>query len=367
MSKYTHIVNIVEDRIAHGDYAARKFPTEGELAIETGVSRITARRAVNYLVSKGVLLRQDNGRVAVNNQQSGNRKLYLALLQPSYLSPSADPYVDLWRTGMERAAAQYGATLRAILYSHWHDTVIQDTLEGFDGVFFIPRATAIPTWMLDLFGKHSPRVIALGRDLSEWGIQSVRMSQPASIQRLLDHLAGLGHTRIDCFNIMPVVAVIESRIEQWRVWRAAHGMSGNLLNFEGGPSTRGLSDALRLACEMMGNLLDSGQITSSAVYCTTTPSALGAMRAMADRGIAVGRDISVCAASDEGIGQYLRPSLTSLTMHDPSPYLSLCIQRIISGGKGWSGPLLIQPNEMGLFTGESTGPCGNTEQIAAQA
>lgn len=358
MSKKDEILEILRRRIIHGDYGIRRFPAEGELAEDLDASRVTVRKAINELIEEKLLIRQDNGRVALHRDgEVGGRKLLLAMLQPSYLSPTADLYLDLWRRGMQEAAAQAGATLRVVLYAHWHDAAIRDALLGFDGIFVLPLANSIPGWLVEEFQRHCPRVVILGRDLSEKGIQSVNLLAPASMQKLLDHLAGLGHSQIDCFNIQPISSAITQRVDQWRVWMTAHRLKGALLDESSRAMNLSLRESLPFAYEAMGRLLDAGQVHGTALYCTTSPAALGAMRALEERGISVGNDISVCAVNDEGFNRYLRPSLTSLEETAPSSYLALCIQRIACGGRGWTGPLLMQPDDVTVIDGESTGPC----------
>src|SRR5205807_225087 len=95
----------------------------------------------------------------------------------------------------------------------------------------------------------------------------------------------------------------------------------------------------------------------TALCCTTAPAAIGAMRAMRDRRIEVGKDVSVGVINDEGLGRYLSPSLTSIEMPAPEPYLAVCLDWMRRAGAGWVGSLLLQPQQLPLYVGESTGPC----------
>ena len=112
---------------------------------------------------------------------------------------------------------------------------------------------------------------------------------------------------------------------------------------------------LAAAYAEMGRILDAGELTSTSLFCTTAPATIGAMRAMHDRGIRVGSDISVCVFNDEGLGRYMVPSVTCTTMPDPGPYLSVCMEWMHRRGQDWMGPLLMQPDRASLFKGESTG------------
>ena len=102
--------------------------------------------------------------------------------------------------------------------------------------------------------------------------------------------------------------------------------------------------------------LNEGGLTGTAMFCVTSSSAVGAMRAIREHGLTVGKDISVCAAEDGAdMAPYLTPSLTCLKDRDPRPYLGVCLDWMVRGGKDWIGPLLVQPGEATVFAGESTG------------
>ena len=87
------------------------------------------------------------------------------------------------------------------------------------------------------------------------------------------------------------------------------------------------------------------------------------MRACYEAGIKVGRDLSVCAVNDEGLGAYLTPSLTCLQSLPRATYLRRALGWMLSKEK-WDGPLLLQPDqaEVPLFVGESTGPAPQLAQ-----
>lgn len=156
--------------------------------------------------------------------------MQIAFLQPSHPSFEAEWY----REAALRAAASHGATLRPILYLHWDDALIQDALSGFDGVFFMPFPEAVPPWLISRFQSlPAGKVVILDQDFSGSGIQSVCLFPPSFVQRLSRSSGGLGHRRVDCFNVHPLEPSIQNRIEQWELWKAAHGMEGSLYNEEG--------------------------------------------------------------------------------------------------------------------------------------
>lgn len=345
--KVEQIQRLLERRILHGDYQGRNIPTERELAVEVGVSRMTARKAVQRLVDRGLLLRQPNGRVEAGPGVTD--RLRIAFLAPSLVSQD----IERWRLATNKAAESANASVRTMLYLHWDDPAIGDALDSFDAVFLNPSCEPMPDRILNRLREAGRSVAVLGRDLTAAGIPSIDLFPPVFIQRLLDKLAELGHRSVDCFNVQTIDPVVEHRIEQWNLWRAVHRLGGRLL----GEPIRPYEVPLASAYEQAGRLLDGGQVTASAILCTTAPAALAMMRAMRDRGMNVGVDKSVCAVNDEGLCRYVSPSLTSIEMPDPLPYLSVCMEWMQRSGEGWIGSLLMQPTQVPLFIGESTGRC----------
>ena len=65
MGKYLDVANRLSHRILAGDYHFQPVPAERELALEVGVSHLTARKAIQKLLNEGLLCRMENGRLAV--------------------------------------------------------------------------------------------------------------------------------------------------------------------------------------------------------------------------------------------------------------------------------------------------------------
>lgn len=342
MAKYTSIADLLEKRIRHGDYAMKEIPPERELALEVGASRKTARRAVQHLIDSGLLVRQPNGRVSVSRANDSNTiPLQLALLAPT--TQSAE--VQRSRTALDQVATEIGARVRPILYTHWDDTQILDVFDGFDGVFLFPRAETMPQWLVDrLSGGGTPAVV-LNADLSHVGIRSVRLFPPVFVQKLLDHLHAQGHQVIDCLNTETApYNTMEQRIEQWQIWRMAHGVKGRLINDPDGSPMN--------SHRTMLPILQAGDFKATSLFCTTIAAAVGAMRAFHECGYRVGQDVAICTVNGEGMAQYLVPSVTCLELQDLRPYLRVALQWMATGE--WVGSLLVQPSDVEMFLGEST-------------
>jgi len=346
--KHVVLMEVLEQRILRGDYVIRDLPTEEGLASEAAVSRRTARRALLQLMDKGLLVRKPYGRVEVNRSSARfSGRLRVAFLSPSF--SSAD--FDAWRFAVTRAANELEAQVRMVEFIHWNDPVIPQTLASFDGVFLVPSSETIPKVILERFGQ-AKNLIVLDGDLTAYGVPSIELMRPAFLDLLADHLYGLGHRRIACLNTQPHDDVIKRRIEQWMFWQRLHGIDGPLIDEPVEP----YGDTGSKAYEVLGRLLDAGEFHATGLVCLTGFAAIGAMRSLHDHGKHVCRDVSVCALTGDVTARYMMPSHTAVRLPDPTRYISVCIEWLARLGEPWVGPLLIQPSNISLFKGESTGP-----------
>lgn len=351
-------VELIRKRLQHGDHASARLPGERQLATELGLSRPTVRKAIQQLADEGLLARGSTGRLsAVDNASDGGRRPLIAFLYPGHIAPES----ALWRDGVYLAAEARGAIVRSIGYQHYGDAVISEAIEGFDGVFLLAQSDeSLPKPLLKRMTSGRARVVVLDQDMSALDLRSVIVFPFSSGDKLLDHLRSLGHRRIDCLNVSVMNPVIEARIAGWRAYLARHDLAGELVS----KSENGtIASAYKLMASRYAKKAGKDKkgkpparpAPVAAVYGVTVHAAIGAMRAAHEAGLRIGRDVSICAVNDEGLGPYLVPSLTSLQTPPRDRYLTKAVGWII-GKSGWGTPSLQQPKEAPLFIGESTGP-----------
>ncbi len=339
-------VDLIRKRLEHGDHPAGALPGERQLALELGLSRPTVRKAVQQLADEGLLTRGTNGRLRVAGKLSAElRAPMIAFLHPGRIGGES----ALWRDGVHDAAELRDAVVRSLGYAHYGDPVISTALNGFDGVFLLPLTDEkIPGPLLRRLVASPARVVLLDQDETAVGLRSVIVFPFASGDKLLAHLHGLGHTRIDCLNIHARNPVIEARIAGWRGYLERHGLQGELISK---PDRHG---SLEAAYRFVSGRLKRGLMPAPAIFGTTVHAAIGTMRALHEQGLRVGRDVSVCAVNDEGLGPFLVPSLTSLRTPPRGRYLAKAVEWMARRVE-WPEPTLVQPRDAPLFVGESTG------------
>jgi DNA-binding LacI/PurR family transcriptional regulator len=344
MKKCLRIAELLRTRIKLGDYSIKRFPAERQLAAETGVSYMTARKAVKELIEDGWIVRRTNGRLEVRRNGEGPPKK-IALLVPTLNSP----HIESWRIAIDQAVRRRGWFIRPVLYVHWNDPIIPDVLNGFEATFLVTVSGEIPSRVLAQLQSAS-RLIVVDDDWSARGCVSIQSFPSVFVQRLLDHFAALGHSRIGCLNTQPHDAVILGRIGQWRVWLSAHGLTGTVWDHPVSAYTA----PFQAAYETVSKAVESGSFDVTALLCTTAPAAIGAMRALSDHGIRPGRDVAIGAVNGESYAQFLNPSLTALEPPDPTPFLAACLDWVEDSERSWKGPLLLQPSDVPLIVRETS-------------
>lgn len=346
MDKVQVCLQVLRKRIAGGDLFLKGcIPSERQLTEELGVSRTTIRKVLKILLAQGALVREGKRRAKLpDTQEEGTRVPSIAFLVPAVFSSDH----GLWWEGVVTALEGVDSVLRPVTYVNFSDPTVHEALSTYDAMFFIPPSQKIPDWLANKMKDSACRIAVLDQDETEDGFLSVKLFPPASEVKLLEHLQALGHRRIDCLNTQVEDAVIQERIAGWQSFLKAKGLQGVLRSQVTGKPLSG-------AYDFVSGLLREGRTLGTALFCTTGPCAVGAIRALKDAGLQVGEDVSVCAVNDEGIGRYLLKSLTALESLPRSLYLRRVTQWMIAEGE-WQGPLLVQPEDVPLFKGETTGP-----------
>ncbi len=349
--KFIDVADRYAARIRNGDYHLHELPAERELAVEAGVSYTTVRKAVQRLVDDGLLYRQPNGRAAVRPVEDGGKRTapaQIALLTPAWESPS----IAGWRWVLAQVCARFHAASRAVLYTHWDDPIIATTIQGFDGTFLVPEPETPPDALVQTLRTCSRPLVVLDTDWSASGIRSVRLNPNLCANRMLDHLASLGHRKIDYFNVQPGQSPFAV---SWRLWLAAQHLDGELIDAPVEP----YSDPLPAAYAVIDRLLREKRFTSKALFCATEPAAIGAMSAMLDHGLQPGHDVAVCTPDGGARTAFCNPSLTAMAEVDRAPYVTVCLEWMLEGAeRKWPGRLLLQPDDGRVVVRHSTVPGG---------
>jgi DNA-binding LacI/PurR family transcriptional regulator len=343
--KFKHVMSVIEQRIRQGDYVLSPIPGERKIADETGVSHMTARKAVRGLLEQKILIRRPNGSLDIHpGQQRDAGPAHFLLLYPAY----ASWYLTHLRQTVFEAAERYGLSMRPVQYVHWDDPVVASAATNPAGLIFISSAEDVPEHLLRML--RSSKCVSLDFDLSDREVPSINLFPDAHIIKVFDHLRQLGHRSVGCISTQHHNPEIDRRIRLWREWLQSHGMTGELLE----RPTRSFGDATPAAYDAMREVLDNGSPRSTAYVGTTFPAAVGAMRACWERGLIVGKDISICAINIEAPARFMTPSVTGLDIPKLSKLLGRCFDWF-TDDSDWTGTRRLEPARPEFVQGESTG------------
>jgi DNA-binding LacI/PurR family transcriptional regulator len=151
----------------------------------------------------------------------------------------------------------------------------------------------------------APPLVLLGEQDADGLFDHVAIDNVAAAEEATAHLVATGRRRIAAIGLQPHLAngTAQQRLTGYR--RALR--NADL------PTVEVPVTALhrRDGADAMRHLLDTGH-RPDAVFCFTDQLALGALRAAADRGLGVPRDLAVVGFDDIEDGRYSVPSLTTV-------------------------------------------------------
>ncbi|NLB68132.1 MAG: substrate-binding domain-containing protein [Lentisphaerae bacterium] len=344
--KYLEVAERLEARVRRGDYNLIEIPAERELAVETGVSYATARKAVQHLVENGVLSRLPNGRATPVAFTGSERQLQVAFLTPAWESE----VYSRWSRALTNAAKANNTLIRRVLFVHWDDPAILASIQGFDGVFIVPEPVPPPETLIKTLRESDSKIVVIESDWSNLGFRSVVTNPEFCTHRLLEHLASLGHTKIDYFNVQPDYYRF---LQPWRLWLEAQGFKGKAFDFPVKP----YEDTTTAAYTVVNKRIATGEFKSEAILCATDTAACGAVSALLDNGLRPGYDISVCTADYGAKSALFNPSITSIGEVNVLPFATVCLNWMADSFKSaWPGPLLLQPGDVTVVERQTTVP-----------
>lgn len=302
----------------------RKRPTLAELAQAAGVNKSTASRALrgdSVIASTTRERIQQLARELEYEPNASARRLNSArtdLIAFSAHAPSRrvgdnDPFVvELLHAVMDEAAANELdvfvcrpkpgtaelATYRRIVGGHHAD--------GFILMDVRPDDARLPY----LCAQRFPHVL-FGRSALELGEANtypypwIEVDNRIGAQKGAEHLIGLGHTRIAFLGCGDTFTFEVDRRKGYQDALTAAGI----------PSDPGLctpvgatqDDGYRLTHDLL-----AAERPPTAIFAVSDVLAVGAMRALQDAGIHIGRDFPVMGFDGLGLGEYVQPQLTTI-------------------------------------------------------
>lgn len=298
-----------------------------QIAQEAGVSAATVSRVLNndmtlsvseetrsrifsiaeQLQYKPSRLRRMKKEELLSRQQVG------LLMWSSIEDEHNDPYFSSIRKGIETRCEELGLSIVKVLRGNaraeWQ------SLHELDGLIVIG---SINDQDVNSLYAHRDRIVFLNHSTPPHDCDSVNLHFEQAMKDVLGHLFTLGHTRIALIGGEERVHSLGQQTQQVQVILDPRSYHFELLMQErdlyrpefaitADWSTGGGYDA-------MNRLLDQAELPT-ACFVASDPMAVGALRALHERGVSVPEEMAVIGFDDIELSAYLNPPLTTVRAH----------------------------------------------------
>lgn len=220
-----------------------------------------------------------------------------------------DPYYLSIRTGVETAASRENLVIVRVFKS---DAGYEETLSGIDGLICIGK---FDLHTMEKLSGICPEIIFVDMETPEIKYNTVSIDFDTAVKDVLNLLAAKGHRKVGFLGGEEILddssAYCDPRISSFTAYARQLGMEYN-------PYFLIDSFSRDSGYTMMRILLDMPE-RPTAVFCCSDPIAIGAMKAIQEKGLRVPEDISLVGFDDINESNYCNPPLT--TVHVDSYYL----------------------------------------------
>jgi DNA-binding LacI/PurR family transcriptional regulator len=203
---------------------ADKLPGERTMAKEFGYSYMTIRKAVDNLVTEGILYKLPTKGTFVADRKAAKKKTKIIgyFLDKSIVAGLTSPYYSLIFDSLEKQARKYGYSL--IYFSDAGDTSSLKHLNNIDGVIIscFPRIENI----VHEINQHVP-VVVMDNSSSDKTIPSVIIDNFNAVSASVDYLCSLGHKRIGFMTGLDDSDVGKNRYAGYQSGLSNHGIKLN--------------------------------------------------------------------------------------------------------------------------------------------
>jgi len=315
-SMRTQVENFILGKIDSGEWpAGGKIPSERELSMALDISRTTVRNAIQELTSRGLFDRRIGQGTFVRERDVGlsepraSKGLlgYVICKERSARKPiSAEAfYFDVF-AGIEEETARSGRHL-AFTYL---DEGNADEIAAFDGflqkVDGLVLEEASGSALLDRVAANGAPAVLIAPTVAHERLDVVTMDLAEGVRKAVRYLRGLGHGRIGIVN-GPLR--LESARIRFAAFKEEMGEAFDEALVEGGEgwtAEAGFAAAARLVERGAG---------LTALFCANDLLAIGALSALAAKGLRVPAELSVVGFDDSELARHASPPLTTMRIY----------------------------------------------------
>ncbi|MEY2412035.1 MAG: LacI family transcriptional regulator [Acidobacteriaceae bacterium] len=263
-----------------------------------------------------------------------------------------DPYGGMVISGIEAALSARKYFFLAVVHRHNAELLKQYTgillARGVEGFITVDTSlTEIPPLPTVAVAGHRPMK----------GVTNIALDHMHAARIVLKHLTELGHKRIAILRGQPFSS---DSADRWQSICEAAGEFGIALHPELTVHLQADDSSPNLGYHATSELLDKGR-KFTALFAYNDISAIGAIRAIRERGFGVPEDISVVGFDDIREAAYYLPSLTTVRqpLRKMGETAAHTLVDRLEGNLNYPGHIAIEPE---LVVRESTSRVARQEQ-----
>lgn len=295
----------------------RRRPTMRDVAARADVSVQTVSNLINnrlhlmgeetrHRVQRAMTDLGYHPNVAARTLRSARTETLCFLLLDEGNRFLADPMTDLIIAGIGDVARDrgYGLLIRAARPHEPDPALIKPLLENrADGAFlFMSGQPELRQWYIDQLSELGFPFILL-EPSGDRKLLTVTAADRDGARSLTEHLIAKGHQRIAFLTTKVPWPMLEQRLLGYRDALKAAGLKPQVHTGGTWDPTSGAGQAERLL---------TGRSMPTAMMCGNDLLALGAIRAVRERGLSVPEDIAVTGFDDFDFAQFADPALTTV-------------------------------------------------------
>lgn len=287
-----------------------------DIAKRAGVSSATVSRILNQDETLSVTpqtrerVQEIARELNYKKKSSPSSKTVIGIFQwVTLFQELEDPYYQAIRSGIERYCMTENLEIRRAFQS---DPDYMNTLRGVQGLICIGKFN---DKQIQLFESITPNVIFVDMQTSKINCNTISLDFEQAVVDALNYLTSLGHTSIAYLGgkeyLNDDTVYFEQRKDTFIRYCKEHQIS-----YE--PYLKETEFSADAGYQMMMELIEVGTLPS-AVFAASDPIAIGAMRALYQKGYRIPEDISVMGFDDINVAKFSNPPLT--TVHAPADFM----------------------------------------------
>jgi len=324
----TQVENYIVSKIDSKEWpVGTKIPSERDLSMKLDVSRTTVRNAVQELTARGMFdrkigqgtfVRHSQGAADLGRESSKGTFGYVICKERSLRKPISSEafYFEIF-SGIQEESVRAG---RHVLFSYLDErnaeevSAFRSFLDKVDGL--VIEEARDPAF-LEMIVRSGVPAALLAPTATHERLDCVTMDIDAGVRKAVRFMGSLGHERIGIVNGPLGLESARVRFAAWKEELRALGRRPS-----GG---EGQVDLEGLACGGEGWSAEAGYAAVddlicrrpdvTAVFCANDLLAIGALSALARRGLMVPEDVGVVGFDDTELARHSSPPLTTMRIY----------------------------------------------------